>query len=124
MGIWVALLSVAVGAPADLEVAATAVDAGEVRAGVPLSHKFTFTNRGTEEVEITGIRSGCGCLTPRMSGQRFAAGGHGHVQVEINTLSPTPGPHTWQVTLSCRVGAEQLQIPLPTKPQLVPETPP
>src|SRR5262249_30314670 len=92
------------GARADLEFASSTVDVGEVRAGSTLSHKFTFTNRGMEEVEITGVQSSCGCLTPRMSGQRFAAGEQGHVQVEINTLSPSPGPHTWQVKLSCKTG--------------------
>src|SRR5260370_11192323 len=110
IGICMAVLTVASGAQAELEFTATTVDVGEVRAGAALTHKFAFTNRGTEEVEITGIQSSCGCLTPRMSGQRFAAGEQGHVRAEINTLSPTPGPHTWQVTLSCRVADEHIEI--------------
>lgn len=121
IGICMAVLTLASGAQADLQFTATTVDVGEIRAGAPLSHQFPFTNRGTEEVEITGIHSSCGCLTPRMSGQRFAAGEQGHVRVEINTLSPNPGPHTWQVTLSYRVGNEDIEIALQVKARLIRE---
>jgi hypothetical protein len=115
------LLAVTTGVQADLEFSATTLDVGEVRAGEPLSHRFTFTNRGTEEVEITGVQSSCGCLTPHMSGQRFAAGEQGNVRVEINTLSPAPGPHTWQVKLSCKIGEAVTEIPLQVKARVVRE---
>lgn len=121
IGIFLAVLTVASRAQAELEFAATTVDVGEIRAGAPLSHKFAFTNHGPELVEITGIQSSCGCLTPRMSGRRFAAGEQGDVRVEINTLSPSPGPHTWQVKLWCRVGGRITEIPLQVKAMLVRE---
>ncbi len=108
-------------AKADIEFPATTVDVGEVRAGSPLSHKFTFKNRGPEEIEITGIQSSCGCLTPHLSGRRYSRGEEGSVWVEINTLSPAPGPHTWQVKLVCRVGEVITEIPLQIKAQLVRE---
>jgi len=106
---------------ADLEFAQTTIDAGEARAGASLSHKFTFVNRGSEVVEITGIESSCGCLTPRLDRRTFMPGEHGSMVLEVNTLSPAPGPHTWQVKLSCRSGATVSEIPLRLTARLVRE---
>jgi len=97
------LLLVGAVSRADLEFHETTVDAGEVRAGAPLSHRFTCVNRGPEVVEITGVESSCGCLTPQLDQRVFQSGERGSISLEVNTLSPAPGPHTWQVKLSCRV---------------------
>jgi hypothetical protein len=99
-------LWVVAAARADLEFVEPSADAGEVKAGAPLSHQFTFVNRGPEVVEITGIESSCGCLTPRLDRRTFQPGEHGSILVEVNTLSPAPGPHTWQVKLSCRTATD------------------
>jgi hypothetical protein len=93
-------------AQADLEFAESTADVGEVRAGAPLSHRFTFVNRGPEVVEITEIESSCGCLTPRLHQRVFQPGDHGSISLEVNTLSPAPGPHTWQVKVSCRIATD------------------
>jgi hypothetical protein len=98
-----ALLLVGAVSRADLEFHETTVDAGEVRAGAPLSHRFTFVNQGPDVVEITGVESSCGCLTPQLDQRILPPGAHGSISLEVNTLSPAPGPHTWQVKLSCRV---------------------
>jgi Protein of unknown function (DUF1573) len=108
-------------ARADLEFAQTTTDAGEVKAGAPLSHTFTFVNRGPGVVEITGIESSCGCLTPRLDQRTFQPGEHGSILVEVNTLSPAPGPHIWQVKLSCRSGAMVSEVPLRLTARLVRE---
>jgi hypothetical protein len=105
----------------DLEFTTTWVDKGEVRAGSALSHQFAFTNRGHTDVEITYIQSSCGCLTPHLSIQRYSQGEKGTLTIEINTLSPAPGPHSWQVKVFCRAGDEVRVIPLQIKAQLVRE---
>ncbi len=115
------LLASASEVKADLQCTATTVDKGEVRAGPSLSHQFTFTNRGSENVEITEIQSSCGCLTPQLSKRQYSPGEKGSVGVEINTLSPTPGPHSWQVKLSCRAADTIQEIPLVVKARLVRE---
>jgi hypothetical protein len=106
---------------ADLEFPSTTVDVGEVRAGSPLSHTFTFQNRGADAVEVTGIHSTCGCLTPRLSGKRYEPGDQGSLQATINTLSPARGPHVWQVTLSCKSKETTAEISLRVKAKIVRE---
>src|SRR4029077_5323655 len=101
--------------------AKTAIDAGEVKAGAPLSHKFNFVNQGPEVVEITGIESSCGCLTPQLDRRTFQPGEHGSMVLEVNTLSPAPRPHTWLVKLSYRFGATVSEIPLRVTARLVRE---
>jgi hypothetical protein len=101
-----------------LEFTTTLVDKGEVRAGAALSHKFTFVNRGPNEVEITDIQSTCGCITPRLAVRRYSRGEHGSITVEINSLSPAPGPHSWVVKLFCREGNVVNEIPLQVKANL------
>ena len=108
-------------ARAELEFTSTILDKGEVRAGPPLSHRFTFTNQGSANVEITEIQTSCGCLTPQLSRRQYSPGEKGSVVVEINTLSPTPGPHAWQVKLTCRVGDTIQEIPLVVKARLIRE---
>ncbi len=114
-------LWVVAAARADLEFVEPSADAGEVKAGAPLSHQFTFVNRGPEVVEITGIESSCGCLTPRLDRRTFQPGEHGSILIEVNTLSPAPGPHTWQVKLSYRFGATVSAVPLRLTARLVRE---
>jgi uncharacterized protein DUF1573 len=106
---------------ADLDFVSTEVDVGEVRAGAPLSHTFLFQNRGTESVEVTGIQSTCGCLTSRLTRKRYEPGERGSLEVAINTLSPVPGPHTWQVTLSCKSEEKVVETPLRVKAKIVRE---
>ena len=106
------ILMLAGGTRADLDFAATSVGKGEIRAGSPLSQQFTFKNPGLDDVEITDVQSSCGCLTSQLSGRRFSHGDQGSITVEINTLSPIPGPHTWQVKLVCRSGNGVRVIPL------------
>jgi hypothetical protein len=128
---WIALFAALLSggiAQADLEFAETTADAGEVRAGSPLNHEFTFVNRGPEIAEITGMESSCGCLTPKLDRRSFPPGERGSIRLEVNTLSPAPGPHTWQVKLSCQTATGDTpmttyrwQIPLRLTARLVRE---
>src|ERR1700687_1064007 len=103
---------------ADLKFAVTRMDVGEVRAGAPLAQKFTFLNGGPNAIEITDVHTSCGCLTPRLDQRLFQPGDRGSILVEINTLSPAPGPHSWQVELSCRAGTTFSEIPLQVNARL------
>ena len=108
-------------ARAELEFVSTEVYLGEVRAGAPLSNTFAFQNRGADPVEVTGIHSTCGCLTPQLTRKRYEPGQRGSLEVAINTLSPSPGPHVWQVTLSCKSEEKVVEIPLRIKAKIVRE---
>src|SRR5262245_13566231 len=61
-------------ARADLQSRQPAPYVGEVRTGVPLTHRFTFVNTGPEVVEITDARASCGCLAPRLAKRTYQPG--------------------------------------------------
>lgn len=89
------------GAPvrAELRCDEARVDAGEVKAGRPLSQRFTFCNRGPETIEITEVRPSCGCLKPRLEQRRYRRGETGILVLEVNTLTTPAGPNVWRVQL-------------------------
>jgi hypothetical protein len=97
-----ALLGLALGAGparAGLECPEPVAQAGEVRSGTPLAHRFRLVNRGPHAVEITEVHPSCGCLAPRLERRRLAPGEEGALLVEINTLTQAAGTHSWQVRL-------------------------
>src|SRR5260370_11796744 len=85
---------------ADLHVPQPEVDAGEVRAGAPLGHRFTFVNRGPQTIEITEVQSSCGCLTPKLELRRLQPGEEGTLLMAVNTLSQAVGPHPAHVHMA------------------------
>jgi hypothetical protein len=107
-----AVLLLAASARADLRVLEPAADAGEVRGGAPLSHRFAFLNDGPTPVVLTEVRAGCGCLTPRLEPagtalpHAYLPGDRGALLLEVNTLGQAPGPHTWQLTVCYRTADE------------------
>jgi hypothetical protein len=106
---------------ADLHVPQPEVDAGEVRAGAPLGHRFTFVNRGPQTIEITEVQSSCGCLTPKLEQRRLQPGEEGALLMEVNTLSQAVGRHAWQVKLTYRMDKNSYKIPLRIKANLIRE---
>lgn len=69
----------------EISFAETVHDAGEVWEGARISHTFTFTNAGDEILEITGIRTTCGCTAAVLSEKRIAPGESGRIQGSFNT---------------------------------------
>src|SRR5262245_29994329 len=57
-----------------LECPEPTVRAGEVRAGTPLAHDFHLVNHGTQPIEITDVRTTCGCLAPQLDRRQLAPG--------------------------------------------------
>jgi hypothetical protein len=91
-------------ARADLKFTQPTVHVPEVRTSVPFTHQFAFVNEGPESVEITEVRAGCGCLTPRLSRRVLKAGEEGSLVLEVNTVVVSAGQHTWKVHLTYRRG--------------------
>jgi hypothetical protein len=87
---------------ADLRFVQPQVNVGEVRSGVPLAHNFPFVNDGPGTVEITAVRTGCGCLTSRLEKRLYPPGEQGALRVEINTLGQSAGAHTWRAYVTVR----------------------
>jgi hypothetical protein len=91
-------------ARADLFFPEPVADAGEVRSGTSLVHRFRFVNQGPAAIEITGARASCGCLKPRLEQRTCGAGERGSLSLEVNTLSQTPGPHEWKAWITYKIG--------------------
>jgi hypothetical protein len=91
-------------ARAELQFAQPFAEAGEVKTGATLSHRFAFVNSGSEVVEIIEARVSCGCLTPELAQRRFQAGEKGELILTVNTLSQAAGAHAWPVHVSYRIG--------------------
>src|SRR4051812_32791912 len=99
-------------ARADLRCAQAMVDAGEVRSGVPLKHRFHFVNVGPGAVQVTDVRPSCGCLTPRLEQRRYGPGEEGSLLLEVNTLTQPAGPHTWSAQIRYESGGHPQELSL------------
>jgi hypothetical protein len=99
-------------ARADLDFARTTVNVGEVRCGAPLAHRFLFINRGKGEVEITDVRTTCGCLTPTLGKKILQPGEEGSLLLEVNTLTQAAGAQDWWVQLCYRTDGEAHEVRL------------
>jgi hypothetical protein len=108
-------------ARADLHVPQPLVNVGEVRRGALLAQRFMLVNRGPEAVAITDLRASCGCLTPLLEQRVYQPGEAGSLLLEINTLSQSVGPHTWQVQLSYRAGSQLHEVALQIVGRIVAE---
>ncbi|MHB1425294.1 MAG: DUF1573 domain-containing protein [Gemmataceae bacterium] len=97
---------------AELECPQSVVDKGEVRSGLPLSHRFVFTNRGSEAVEITDVRPSCGCLAPKLEKRCLQPGESGELLLELNTLTQPAGLNSWRVTLVYKSNAVEQELSL------------
>jgi hypothetical protein len=85
-----------------------AVELGELRTGQTFPRALTFVNRGNGPVEIKAVKGSCACLAAACPAGQVPAGGQGTVQLTVNTLSASPGPQAWRVTLRyVENGAEQ-----------------
>jgi hypothetical protein len=82
-------------ARAALECAAPTLRAGEVRTGTHLAHDFHLVNRGTGPIDITDVRTTCGCLALRLDRRQLPPGAEAVLRIEVNTLTQPAGSHTW-----------------------------
>jgi hypothetical protein len=99
-------------ARADLDCAAATVQLGEVRSGVPLSHRFTLVNHGPDAVLVTDVRPSCGCLAPKLDRRSFQPGESGTLLLEVNTLTQPAGLNTWRTTVTYQSGGTDHELAL------------
>jgi uncharacterized protein DUF1573 len=106
-------------ARAELRFERPVADAGEVRGGKPLTHRFAFVNAGGDTVELLEVKPGCGCLKPRVTHMRIPPGQAGAIEVDVNTLGHLDGAHTWQMQLTYRSGTCVQELTLSLKAHIV-----
>jgi hypothetical protein len=106
---------------ADVVFKETTADAGEVRAGQVLVHRFAFVNKGTETADIVEVRTSCGCLKSVVAPSVYRPGEHGEVRLEINTLSEASGPNRWQGLVIYQLDGTVHETPLTLTGKIVTE---
>jgi hypothetical protein len=108
-------------ARADLHFPAPGAEAGEVRSGAPLSHRFEFVNPGPGTVEVIQLRSSCGCLKPRLEKRTYGPGENGSVVLEVHTLSQPAGEQTWHLRVGYRVNGADREADLKLRARVIRE---
>jgi hypothetical protein len=105
-------------ARADLRFPDPVANAGEVRTGAALSHRFAFRNPGPASATITEVRTSCGCMKPHLEPDGtelphvIQPGEEGSLLLEVNTLGLAPGTHTWRLTVCYESGSRSYETQL------------
>lgn len=60
-------------------------DFGTLEEGPSVSHKFNFTNTGTEPLVLTNVKASCGCTTPSWTKEPVLPGENGEILVTYST---------------------------------------
>lgn len=97
---------------AELQFRQPLVEVGDVKCGAALAHDFSFCNTAAQPIEIVEIQASCGCLKPRLEPRTIPPGESGTLHVEVNTLTQSAGPHTWEVHIRYQLGSEQREAVL------------
>jgi hypothetical protein len=117
----VLILSFAPITRADLAFPKPRFDVGEVRSGAPLVQKFEFRNTGPDEVKILDLKASCGCAQPTLEKRTFGPGESGSITLEVETLTQSPGDHTWLVRVYYLDGTGQHDVGLRVAGRVVAE---
>lgn len=59
-------------------------DFGNIPQGVPVTHKFEFSNNGKEPLIITNVQKTCGCTVTEWSKEPILPGQTGFVEAQFN----------------------------------------
>jgi Protein of unknown function (DUF1573) len=106
------LLFCGASAQAQLRTETPVVELGAIRGGQKLTHCFELINSGDQVLEILDLRPGCGCLAPRIKQRSLAPSEKTTLVLELRTLGQAEGPHTWDIDVKYRSGAETKTLPL------------
>jgi hypothetical protein len=86
------------------------IDYGTVVKGSDGIRQFKFTNTGTSELEITQVRSSCGCTIPKKPDAPIAPGASDIIEVKYDTERVGPIRKTITVASNASVPMVALKI--------------
>jgi hypothetical protein len=78
--------------------AETAFDFGKIKQNVPVTHEFSFANKGNAPLVISSVQASCGCTVAEYSKDPIAPGQKGFVKATYNAAKA--GPFTKTVTIN------------------------
>ncbi len=88
--------------------AETSFDFGKIKVNVPVTHEFTFVNKGTEPLVITSVQASCGCTVAEYSKEPIAPGQRGFVKATYNAAKV--GAFTKTVTINANTDDNAFQL--------------
>lgn len=63
----------------------TQYDFGKINEGTVVSHTFKFVNKGKAALDISDIKTSCGCTAALLSSKQIAPGKDGTIKVDLDT---------------------------------------
>jgi hypothetical protein len=120
VAVWVVWLLPA-GARADLHFPEPLADAGTVRSGAALVHRFSCVNQGKDTAEILELRPSCGCVKPRPGQRLVKPGEEVGLDLDVNTLGQEPGDHTWSLQVQYRCDGDVRSVTLRLSARVITE---
>ncbi len=85
-------------------------DFGKIKQGVPVTHEFSFTNKGKVPMIITNAQPSCGCTIPAWTKDPIPPGGSGFVKATFNAAAPGAFDKSVTVTANVESGVVMLRI--------------
>ncbi|MDZ4715517.1 MAG: DUF1573 domain-containing protein [Cytophagales bacterium] len=85
-------------------------DFGKVKQGIPVTHEFSFLNKGSVPMIITNAQPSCGCTIPAWTKDPIPPGGQGFVKATYNSASPGAFDKSVTVTANVPGGVIMLRI--------------
>ena len=85
-------------------------DFGKIKQNLPVTHEFTFVNKGKTPLIITNVQASCGCTTPAWTKDPVPPGGSGFIKATYNAASMGSFNKTVTVTANVESGFVTLSI--------------
>lgn len=85
-------------------------DFGKIKQNVPVSHEFTFVNKGKVPMIITNAQPSCGCTVPAWTKEPIPPGGSGSVKATFNAVAVGAFDKSVTVTANVEGGVIMLRI--------------
>jgi hypothetical protein len=75
---------------------------GTVKSGTVVSHRFVLENVGRETVQITAVKTGCGCVRTEPAQRVLRPGEKTTLPIEVHTVTQPAGANLWGAELRYR----------------------
>lgn len=85
-------------------------DFGKIKQNVPVTHEFTFVNKGKVPMIITNAQPSCGCTVPSWTKEPIPPGGTGSVKATFNAVAVGTFDKSVTVTANVEGGVIMLRI--------------
>ena len=89
---------------------ATEFNFGKIKAGVPVSYEFSFTNSGAIPLVISTVQASCGCTVTSYTKEPIEPGGKGFVKATYNAANAGQFTKTVTVNANTEEGVALLTI--------------